>query len=113
MSWGPWFIEDAERRVDALIASRHRFTAVVAANLYMAIGALRALRKGRIRVADDVSLVSFSDHDVAAELSPFLTALSQPIYSMGRIGMGLLLDRIEPCLFWRAARRYSLTDAYA
>jgi LacI family transcriptional regulator len=95
MSWGPWFIEDAERRVDALITSRHRFTAVVAANLYMAIGTLRALRKRQIRVPEDVSLVSFNDHDVAAELSPFLTALSQPIYSMGRIGMGLLLERIR------------------
>lgn len=95
MSWGPWFIEDAERRVDALIASGHRFTAIVAANLYMAIGARRALRKARISIPEDVSLVSFNDHDVAAELSPFLTALSQPIYSMGRIAMGLLLDRIN------------------
>jgi DNA-binding LacI/PurR family transcriptional regulator len=94
-SWGPWFIEDAERRVDALIASGQRFTAIVAANLYMAIGARRALRKARIRIPEDVSLVSFNDHDVAAELSPFLTALSQPIYSMGRIAMGLLLDRIS------------------
>ena len=95
ISSGPWFIDDAERRIDRLIESRRGFTAIVAANLNMAIGALRSLRRHNIRVPEDMALVSFNDLELAAEINPFLTVLSQPIYSMGRIAMGLLLERIK------------------
>ena len=61
----------------------------------MAIGALRSLRRHQRRVPEDVALVSFNDLELAAEIDPFLTVLSQPIESMGRIAMGLLLERIN------------------
>jgi LacI family transcriptional regulator len=95
ISAGPWFIEDAERRADAILANPQPPTAIVAANLNMAIGALRSLRRHQRRVPEDVALVSFNDLELAAEIDPFLTVLSQPIESMGRIAMGLLLERIN------------------
>jgi LacI family transcriptional regulator len=95
ISWGPWVIEDAERRVNELVESGAEFSAIIAGNLYMAIGTLRALRRQGLRVPEDVALVSFNDLELAAEINPFLTVLSQPIYSLGRIAMGLLLDRIN------------------
>jgi len=96
ISHGTWFIEDAERRVDELLARERRdFSAIIATNLYMTIGSMRALRRHRVRVPEDIALVSFNDLDLAAEIDPFLTALQQPIYNMGRMAMTLLLDRIQ------------------
>ena len=78
-----------------MLASGIRFSAVIGANIFMTIGAIRALRRRKLRIPDDIALVSFNDLELAAEIDPFLTALSQPIYTMGRIAMGLLIDRIQ------------------
>jgi LacI family transcriptional regulator len=92
---GTWFIEDAEARVNALLERKHPFTAIVAANNFMAIGALRALRLHDLRVPDDVALVCVDDVAVAAEIDPFLTVMAQPAYTMGTLAMRLLLERIN------------------
>ena len=94
VSAGAWFIDDAETRAGGILDAPDPPTAIVAANNFMAIGALRALRQRGSRVPDDVALVSFDDIEDAAEIDPFLTALSQPAYIMGTIAMQLLLERI-------------------
>ncbi len=95
MSGGTWFIEDAETRVNRMLDSKVPVTAIFGANNFMAIGALRALRSRGLRVPDDVALVSFDDVEVAADIFPFLTVMAQPAYSMGKLAMSLLLERIE------------------
>lgn len=94
VSNGDWFIEDAERRVELMLGSGVPFTAVFGANNFMAIGALRALRRRGLRVPEDVALVSFDDIEIAAEIDPFLTVMAQPAYAMGRLAMNMLLERI-------------------
>ena len=95
VSWGQWFTEDAEQRTEGLLAKGLKFSAVIGANIFMTIGAIRALRRRKLNIPNDVALVSFNDLDLAAEIDPFLTVLSQPIYTMGRIAMGLLVDQIQ------------------
>jgi LacI family transcriptional regulator len=95
ISSGTWFIDDAEERAAAILATPNPPTAIVATNNFMAIGALRALRKRGLSSPTDVALVSFDDIEDAAEIDPFLTALSQPAYTMGTLAMQLLLERIN------------------
>jgi LacI family transcriptional regulator len=95
ISAGTWFIEDAETRVTDLLSREVPITAIFGANNFMAIGALRALRRHGLRVPEDVALVSFDDVEIAAEIDPFLTVMAQPAYSMGTLAMGLLLERIS------------------
>ncbi len=95
ISAGTWFIEDAERRAKDLVAVKAPFTAILAANNFMAIGVLRALRRAGIRVPEDVALVCFDDLEQAAEIDPFLTVMAQPAYTMGTLAMQLLVERID------------------
>lgn len=95
VSSGLWTIESAESRMTSLLGSRENFTAVVGANLYMSIGVLRSLRQLGRSVPGDLSLVSFNDLELAAEIDPFLTVLSHPIQTMGRVAMNLLTERIN------------------
>ncbi len=95
LSSGAWFVADAESRVGALLDKNDPPSAIVAANNFMAIGTLRALRARGLRVPDDIALVCFDDLEDAAEIDPFLTVLAQPAYTMGTMAMQLLLERIE------------------
>jgi DNA-binding LacI/PurR family transcriptional regulator len=58
--------------------------AVVAANDYMAIGALRELARRQIEVPDEIAVVGFDDVESARLVRPALTTTSQPTELLGR-----------------------------
>lgn len=75
----------------------HRFlglprppTAVFASSDYIAIGAFTALREAGRAIPDDISLVGFDDMPIGALLTPPLTAVRQPVETLGRLGFQTL-----------------------
>jgi len=77
-----------------LLAGKEPFTALFAFNDISAIGAIRALREGGLRVPEDVSVVGFDDIQSAAFQNPGLTTVRQPLRKMGEIAAETLLRRI-------------------
>lgn len=69
--------------------------AIIAANNYVAVGSLVALRRLGLRVPEDVALATFDDIESAALIYPFLTVVAQPAYEMGAQAMELLLERMQ------------------
>ena len=70
-------------------------TAVLAANDFIALGALRALSEHGLRVPEDVSLTGFDDEPIARFLTPALTTVRQDLEGQGARATRLLLDRLE------------------
>lgn len=61
----------------------------------MAIGALRALQESNLRVPEDVAIVSFNDIEMASYASTPLTTVKVHTEEMGRVGVRLLIERIN------------------
>jgi LacI family transcriptional regulator len=74
-----------------LVRIRPRPTAVFAANDYMAIGLLSALRDADVRVPQDLALVGFDDIAIAQYLSPMLTTVRVDACELGERAMQRLL----------------------
>ncbi len=70
-------------------------TAIFAAGDLIALGVLQALREESVPVPKKISLVTFDDPSFASYLSPPLTAIEQPIETMGEIGVKLLIRRMR------------------
>ncbi len=70
-------------------------TALFAANNFIAIGALQALRENGLLVPDDIALVTVDDSQATFPIDPFLTAVTQPAREMGQQAAQLLLDRLN------------------
>lgn len=73
--------------------------AIVAANDWMAAGALDLLQERGVRVPEDVSLVGFDDIDRASFMSPPLTTIRQPPRHLGAEAvstLAALLDGVLP-----------------
>ncbi len=70
-------------------------TAIFAGNNFIAIGALTVLREMKIRVPEDVAVVSFDDIPETLAYFPFLTVVVQPPYEMGQKATELLIARIR------------------
>jgi LacI family transcriptional regulator len=77
-----------------LLAVKPLPTAVFAANNFIALGVLRALRDAGLRTPEDMALVAFDDLPLTLVVDPFLTVAAQPSYEMGQQATELLLTRL-------------------
>ena len=70
-------------------------SAVFVTNNQMTLGALHAISERRLNCPDDISLISFDDHDWAPFFSPPLTVVRQPTYQLGQTAAQLLMRLIN------------------
>jgi LacI family transcriptional regulator len=75
------------RRIDELATSP---SAILALSDLMAIGVLQELRRHRMRVPEDISVMGIDDIKVAQSLAPALTTVAVPLTEMGEIAFGML-----------------------
>lgn len=77
-----------------LIKSGKKFTAIYAANDYMAAGAWSALRESGLNVPEDVSIVGYDNAPIASDFLLKLTSVDEQGIPVGRQTASLLLERI-------------------
>ena len=78
-----------------LLASGRPFTAIVAGNDLIALGALETLAAAGRHAPDDVSVVGFNDLPLVDKLTPSLTTVALPLREMGALAARILLAEIE------------------
>lgn len=90
------FSEDEGLRACAeLIAGKTPFTAVVAANDLIALGAYEAIADAGLTCPDDISVTGFNDMPFVDRLTPPLTTVRIPHYELGREAGRRLVELIE------------------
>lgn len=75
----------------ALLTLEDRPTAIFAVADTLAMGVLRVARDMGISVPEELSVVSFDDTPIATWANPQLTAIRQPLFSMGQVAVERLL----------------------
>lgn len=87
-------VSSGEEIVASVLAEGALPEAIIAANNMVAVGAVVELRRQGKVVPDDVALACFGDLDLASQLDPFLTAVREPAYEVGRVAMEMLHARL-------------------
>lgn len=77
-----------------LLERRPDIDGVLAASDRIATGALTTLALAGRSVPNDVSLIGFDDHAIAAQAEPPLTTVRQPLITQGKLAAQLTLDMI-------------------
>jgi LacI family transcriptional regulator len=80
-------LDDARHAAERLFRRRPAATAVIAANLWLTMGTLRA-------APDDVPVVGFDDFYLADLLRRPVTTVAQPVEELGREAVRLLLEEV-------------------
>jgi DNA-binding LacI/PurR family transcriptional regulator len=70
-------------------------TAIICASDPLALGAVRAARRAGLAVPSDLSVVGYDDSPFMACTDPPLTTVRQPIESIGRAAVEMLVGQIE------------------
>lgn len=79
---GKWQAQQGVAAVETLLAQGSRFSAIVASNDDMAVGALKALAAHHIRVPQQVSVLGFDDIPLAPYTVPALSSVKMPVTAM-------------------------------
>ncbi|GAA0253304.1 LacI family DNA-binding transcriptional regulator [Actinomadura nitritigenes] len=74
---------------------RDGVTGVICASDPLALGVIRAVRRLGMAVPDDVSVVGYDDSAFMNCVNPPLTTVRQPIESIGRAAVTLLVSQVE------------------
>jgi DNA-binding LacI/PurR family transcriptional regulator len=88
-----FFLEGGQAATSRLL--RHGVTGVICGSDVLALGAIRAIRRAGLSVPGDVSVVGYDDSAFMNCTDPPLTTVRQPIESMGKAAVALLVNQIE------------------
>jgi DNA-binding LacI/PurR family transcriptional regulator len=86
---GQYTVDGGERAMASLLALSDLPSAVFVQSDEMAMGALRAIQKVGLRCPEDISVVGFDDHEMAALFD--LTTVAQPVREQGAIAARQIL----------------------
>jgi LacI family transcriptional regulator len=93
--YGGMIFEEIEDAVNKLFTQRNKPDAIFATSDKLTTGCLKTLKRRGLKVPDDVSVVGFSNTDIAELIDPPLTVVRQPAFEMGKDATELLLQLIE------------------
>ena len=71
------------------------FSAVLAANDIMALGAMQAVAQFGYRIPEDIEIIGFDNIEFSSISSPPLSTVEQPVSDMGRTAVERLIDLIN------------------
>lgn len=90
-----WRPEIGYEYTHRLLDAHPEITAIVAGNDNVAFGVYQAMAERGLRVADDVSVISFDDEELASYQRPGLTTAHLPYEEMARFGVEMLIGDRE------------------
>lgn len=96
VAYGDWGHQSGVHAMERLLDRRPRLDAVFVASDLMAAGAVRMLLRAGRRIPDDVAVIGFDDHALAAQMTPALTTVRQPIEEFGTVAARHLMCPGKP-----------------
>ncbi len=92
---GNWSSASGAAAFEQLLELAPDIDGVVAANDQMALGVLHVANRRGIRVPDDIAVVGFDGLDEAAQFTPPLTTVRQPLNELARLAVRELLVAVD------------------
>lgn len=89
-----------------ILAINRGITALVCANDDMAAGALLAIHKLGLRIPEDIAVTGFDDTPVSGVVWPPLTTIHQPLRSIGKRAVEMLVERASEAPAFSASREF-------
>ncbi|MFE7083289.1 LacI family DNA-binding transcriptional regulator [Priestia megaterium] len=87
--------EDGYEAANKLLAMQDRPTAIFAQSDSLAIGAMRAVHEKGLRIPQDIAITGFDNSSISAFVTPSLTTMENPTYTIGTQAVSMLLQQIQ------------------
>lgn len=92
---GHFSMKETYNAMKEIIAYKGLATAYIAANDFMAIGAMNALTEANYRIPEDISIIGFDNSERANEIHPRLTTLGPNFIEMSQRAIEILDAKVK------------------
>jgi LacI family transcriptional regulator len=92
------FYDSAEnniREIAAFMSANPEIDAIFFATNYIGVWGLQAIRSLRLRIPEDIAVISFDDQDLFKFYSPSITAVAQPVPQLSAHIIRLMLNALQ------------------
>jgi DNA-binding LacI/PurR family transcriptional regulator len=93
--YGSWDEHGGSQMAESLLADIPEVDALLCGSDRIAAGALSVLRQRGLTVPEDIAVIGFDDHPLAAHTDPPLTTIAQPMKGEGETAVELVLKLID------------------
>jgi DNA-binding LacI/PurR family transcriptional regulator len=90
-------LSEGNRLMGQLLHNRRVPTAVFASNDMMAIGAIKAIKKEKLEIPNDIAVIGFDNIDFGNLIEPSLSTVHVNKVLMGELAVELLINEINKC----------------
>ena len=87
--------QDGRKLAESLLGKSPSPTALFVSGSRLMRGVLRTVRELRLRVPEDLALVTFDDISDYADRTPSITAVATPFAQLGSVAAQILIDRVS------------------
>ncbi|EDS77735.1 catabolite control protein A [Clostridium botulinum C str. Eklund] len=92
---GDFTLEGGMKATEEILLTNKKVDSIFYSNDAMALGGLKVLKRKKIKVPEEISIIGFDNIKICSFIEPELTTIAQPIYDMGKKACELLIDVIE------------------
>ncbi len=88
--------EQVMERIENFIRQTPGLDALFFTTNYLCIDGLKSLQKLKLRIPEDMAVLCFDDHEIFDIYPPGISAIRQPIETIGKTAVKILLDQLKP-----------------
>ena len=88
-------VEGGTSITDKILDSCNKIDAIIYCSDVMAFGGLKVLKRRKLKIPKDISVIGHDDINFCKYVEPELTTIKQPIYEMGKKACELLIEIIN------------------
>lgn len=92
---GNYSVEGGVNSTEKLLELNDKIDAIIYCSDVMALGGIKVLKRKKLKVPKDISVVGYDDISFCEYVEPELTTIRQPIYDMGKEAFRLLIQIIN------------------
>lgn len=91
----PLTVYDGYRNMKEFLEKKPEITSLFCCNDNVAVGAVRAILEKKLKIPEDISIISIDNTEMAQFTDPMLTTIHIPKEEMGSIAVQTLISRIQ------------------
>lgn len=91
----PHLIDSGKTAVEKILTNQPNTTAIICTSDYYTLGVIRALHERKIRIPEDISIVSFNNNDFSGFTMPAITTVDLKYQQVGREAGQMILKLLK------------------
>jgi LacI family transcriptional regulator len=100
------------KQVTAFVQSNKELDAIFFATNYLCVRGLKAIKALKLRIPNDLAIVSFDEYELFEMYSPPVSTVSQPVEQISEHVINLLLAKLDPTLHDKKNQKIILPTSF-